>query len=146
MNWLLDTNIISESRQPRPSESVAQWITSVEMSQSFTSAMVVAELVYGAALVDDVLKRRALQKWIDDVVRLWFFGRILEVDEASLVRWRIIRQKMESQGKPAPAVDLLIAAAAMEGGMGIATRDTAPFIACGVPTFNPFTGERFNGA
>ena len=146
MNWLIDTNIISETRRPRPSESVALWIASIELRQSFTSAMVLAEIIYGAALVEDVLKQRSLQKWIDEIVRTWFHGRILEIDEATLVRWRIIRQKMERLGKPAPAVDLLIAAAALERGMGVATRDTAPFVACGIPTLNPFTGERFNGA
>ncbi len=146
MNWLIDTNIISETRRPRPSKYVARWIASIELRQSFTSAMVLAEMVYGAALVEDVLRQRALQKWIDEVVRTWFHGRILEIDEATLVRWRIIRQKMERLSKPAPAVDLLIAAAALESGMGVATRDTAPFVACGIPTLNPFTGERFNGA
>lgn len=146
MNWLIDTNVISESRRPRPSESVARWIASIELSQSFTSAMVLAELVYGTALVEDILKRNALHAWIDGVVRNWFHGRILEIDEATLVRWRIIRQKLEKQGKPAPAVDLLIAAAAIENGLGVATRDTGPFVAAGVATLNPFTGERFNGA
>lgn len=146
MNWLFDINVISESRRKKPSETVARWIASIELRQSFTSAMVLAELVYGAGLVDDVLKRMALQKWIDETVRSWFHGRILETDEAILLRWRILRQKMEKLGKPAPAVDLLIAAAAMENGLGVATRDTAPFVACGLPVLNPFTGERFNGA
>ena len=146
MNWLIDTNVISESRKLRSSEAVANWIASVPLSQTFTSAMVLAELVYGAALVEDVLKRIALQKWIDDVVRVWFTGRILEIDEATLVRWRIIRQRMERMGKPAPAVDLLIAATAMERELTVATRDTAPFVACGLPVLNPWTGERFNGA
>ena len=102
MNWLFDTNVISELRRKKPSETVARWIASIELRQSFTSAMVLAELVYGAGLVDDVLKRMALQKWIGGTVRSWFHGRILETDEAILLRWRILRQKMEKLGKPAP--------------------------------------------
>jgi toxin FitB len=146
MNWLIDTNVISESRRAKPSQAVAQWIASIELRQSFTSDMVLAELVYGAALVDDIPKRMALQSWIDGVVRIWFHGRILPIDEAILVRWRVIRREREVLKEPAPAVDLLIAATAIENGLGVATRDTAPFVATGLPVLNPFTGERFNGA
>ena len=34
----------------------------------------------------------------------------------------------------------------MENNLFVATRDVAPFVACGVPTLNLWTGERFNGA
>lgn len=144
--WLIDTNVISESRRANPSQAVAQWIASIEIQRTFTSAMVIAELVYGAALIDDMFKRNALQAWIDQKVRAWFTGRILEIDEAALVRWRFIRREREKLKQPAPAVDLLIAATAIESGLGVATRDTKPFIACGLPVLNPWTGERFNGA
>lgn len=146
MNWLIDTNVISESRRARPSQAVAQWIASIELRQSFTSSMVPAELVYGAALVDDIPKRMALQTWIDDVVRRWFHGRILAIDESILMRWRVIRREREVPREPAPAVDLLIAATAIENDLGVATRDTDPFVAAGLPVFNPVIGERYNGA
>ncbi len=47
---------------------------------------------------------------------------------------------------PAPAVDLLIAAVALEHGLKVATRDTELFVGTRVPVLNPWTGERFNGA
>jgi toxin FitB len=146
MNWLIDTNVISESRRVNPAPAVAQWISSVGLGQSYTSAMVLAELVYGAAVVTDISKRLALQEWIENVVRPWFDGRILSIDEATLVRWRILRRDSDARKQPAPAVDLLIAATALEHGLVVATRDTAPFVGAGLPVFNPWTGERFNGA
>lgn len=146
MNWLIDTNVISESRRSKPTPAVAQWISSIALTQSYTSAMVLAELVYGAAVVSDISKRLALQEWIEDAVRPWFDGRILAIDEATLVRWRILRRGAELGKQPAPAVDLLITATALEHGLSVATRDTAPFVAAGLPVFNPWTGERFNGA
>jgi toxin FitB len=146
MNWLIDTNVISETKKRHPDGHVQKWIESVQLSQMFTSTMNIAELVYGANNVKDVLKKRDLDQWIDTIVRPWFAGRLLEVDENILLRWRIITRKRELAREPSPGVDLLIAAVAQEHRICVATRDVVPFIACGIPVLNPWTGERFNGA
>ena len=146
MNWLLDTNVISETHKLKPSVAVVAWIASAPLSQLHTSAMNIAELIYAAGKQDDVLKRRSLDEWIEKSVRPWFVGRILDVNENGLLRWRILMRERESLREPAPAVDLLIAAVALENNMAIATCDVVPFATCGVPILNPWTGERFNGA
>ncbi len=146
MNWLIDTNVISETKRRRPSENVLEWIRSSQLSQLFTSKMNLAELAYGASTVSDILKRRDLEHWIETIVRPWFAGRIFEIDENILLRWRIITRDRELAREPSPGVDLLIAAVAQEHQLGIVTRDTVPFVACGLPVLNPWTGERFNGA
>jgi toxin FitB len=86
MNWLIDTNVISETKKRHPDGHVQKWIESVQLSQMFTSTMNIAELVYGANNVKDVLKKRDLDQWIDTIVRPWFAGRLLEVDENILLR------------------------------------------------------------
>jgi predicted nucleic acid-binding protein len=146
MNWLLDTNVISETHKPQPSPTLMDWIGHTPLSQLHTSTVNIAELIYGAGKVDDVLKKRSLDEWIEKSVRPWFLGRILEVNENVLLRWRILMREREIQREPAPAVDLLIAAVALANNAGIATRDVRPFVACGIPVLNPWTGERFNGA
>ncbi len=146
MNWLVDTNVISETKRRRPSENVLEWIRSSQLSQLFTSKMNLAELAYGASTVSDILKRRDLEHWIETIVRPWFAGRIFEIDENILLRWRIITRERELAREPSPGVDLLIAAVAQEHQLGIVTRDITPFVACGLPVLNPWTGERFNGA
>lgn len=146
MNWLIDTNVISETKRRRPSENVLEWIRSSQLSQLFTSKMNLAELAYGASTVSDILKRRDLEHWIETIVRPWFAGRIFEIDENILLRWRIITRERELAREPSPGVDLLIAAVAQEHQLGIVTRDTVPFVACGLPVLNPWTSERFNGA
>ena len=45
--WLIDTNVISESRRPRPSIAVANWIADIELDDMFTTAVNIAELRYG---------------------------------------------------------------------------------------------------
>lgn len=146
MNWLVDTNVISETKKRQPSENVIEWIRGRQLSQLFTSKMNLAELAYGANKVSDILKRRDLEHWIETIVRPWFAGRMFEIDENILLRWRIITRERELAREPSPGVDLLIAAVAQEHQLGIVTRDTAPFVACGLPVLNPWTGERFNGA
>ena len=107
--------------------------------------MNIVELRYGASILDDGDKQSTLLIWINDVVTKQFFDRTLEIDEATLMKWRELTRQRESQRQPAPAVDLLIAAVAIQNNLMMATRDVAPFVACGIPTLNPFTGERFNG-
>jgi toxin FitB len=146
MNWLLDTNVISELRKLRPHENVLTWYRSVNVNQMHTSTLNIAELVYGAEIQKDLIKRRELLRWIDEDVRRLLSGRIKEISENVLVRWRIVTRETEIKKEQGPATDLLIAAAALEYQLQVVTRDTNPFIATGVPTFNPWTGERFNGA
>jgi toxin FitB len=146
MNWLLDTNVISELRRPSPSESVLGWYRTLNAGQLHTSSLNIAELVYGAQIQKDLFKRRELMRWIDEDVRVLLSGRIHQVVENTFVRWRVISRQTELKKQQGPATDLLIAAVALENQLSVSTRDTAPFVAAGVPTLNPWTGERFNGA
>jgi toxin FitB len=146
MNWLLDTNIISETRRKRQSLDVVDWIASIPSKQLFTSVVSLAELTYGAQQLVNNARREEIEIWIRLVVRPLFADRIFEVHESVLVRWQRITRQSNISGKPLPGADLLIAAIALDNQLSVATRDVDPFIACGVPTFNPWTGERFNGA
>jgi toxin FitB len=144
--YLLDTNVISELRKSGRSAEVMAWIGKQEVLQLFTSDVTMAELCYGAELVDDLVKRKELNEWIAEIVRPWMNDRVLKVSEDVLVRWRILSRYMKKVHRYSPEADLLIAAVAFERDLVVVTRDQNPFVMCGVPTLNPFTGERFNGA
>jgi toxin FitB len=146
MNWLVDTNVISETKKSKESPEVMAWVSAAPLKSLFTSNLNLAELVYGAAKLTDIARRRDIETWIEQIVRPWFAERTVEIDEKTLVRWRILTRQLDGSGNPAPATDLLMAAVAFENQLGVATRDTAPFAVCGIPTINPWTGERFNGA
>ena len=79
MNWLLDTNVISELRKPRPSEAVLNWYNTLAAEQLHTSTVNIAELVYGAEVQKDIIKRKQLLVWIDEDVRVLLAGRIHEL-------------------------------------------------------------------
>lgn len=111
-----------------------------------TSTVNIAELRYGIVNQKSAADASQLTLWLENVVRPWFSGRIVEVDEVSLLRWRVLARALERDRRAAPPVDLLIAAIALENNLSVATRDVLPFAAAGVPVLNPWTGERFNGA
>jgi predicted nucleic acid-binding protein len=146
IRWLLDTNVISEIRKPRPDASVLRWMASVEVNQLHTSTLNIAEIRLGILKQQSAADAHALTLWLEHTVRPWFEDRIFEVTEAVLLRWRVLAVDLQRQRLPTPAPDLLIAAMALEHGLNIATRDTKPFVGTGVPIINPWTGQRFNGA
>jgi toxin FitB len=144
--YLLDTNVISEMRKTSRSVEVVAWIGKQEVLQLFTSDVTMAELCFGAELVDDLVKRQKLKEWIAEIIRPWMHGRILKVTEDVLVQWRIMSRHMKKVHRFSPEADLLIAAVAFESDLVVVTRDHNPFVMYGIPTLNPWTGERFNGA
>jgi toxin FitB len=144
--YLLDTNVISEMRKTSRSAEVVAWIGKQEVLQLFTSDVTMAELCFGAELVDDLVKRQKLKEWIAEILRPWMHGRILKVTEDVLVQWRILSRHMKKVHRFSPEADMLIAAVAFESDLVVVTRDHNPFVMSGVPTLNPWTGERFNGA
>jgi toxin FitB len=146
IRWLLDTNVLSETRKERMNRGVEEWIASLINEQICTSTMNIAELQYGANISKNELQQIEINTWIETDLRLWLAGRILVADEKALLRWRILSRQREIKQQAAPPVDLLIAAVAQENGLHVATRDVAPFVACGVAVLNPWTGERYNGA
>jgi predicted nucleic acid-binding protein len=146
MNWLLDTNLISETKKSKKSRDVMAWLSEIDPKHMYTSTVNIAELLYGCATLENITKRRDIEAWIEGVVRPWFEDRVFEVSENVLVTWKVLQRKVDLSQNRASASDLLIAAIALENNSGVATRDVKPFVACGLPTLNPWTGERFNGA
>lgn len=144
--WIVDTNVISETRRSLPNEQVRDWLLDQSQGPRFTTIVNLAEIRYGIHREQDSSRAKLLQTWLDDVVRSWFKNRVLSADEATILKWRLISRQAQIDRKSAPPADMLIAAIAIKQNMNIATRDTAPFVACGIPTLNPWTGERFNGA
>lgn len=134
MTYLLDTNVVSEPRKPRPSEAVLRWLASVPIDELALSVMTIGELRKGAEQVRprDAARARAFELWIAEAV-VQFRGRIAVVDADVAEVWG----RLEA-AEPRPKVDGLIAATALVNGMTVATRNVRDFDRMGVPTFNPF--------
>ena len=146
MKWLVDTNVVSELIRKTPDEKTVAWLGSVPLSDLYISDVSLAEIRFGIETSSNPVRRAQIRQWLEDVVRPMFDSRTLPVTEQVLFVWRGLASTAQSKGKTIAQADSLIAATAAAASFRICTRDVAPFLICGLPVFNPFTGERFNGA
>lgn len=136
--WLLDTNILSELRRPRPDARVVAFVAQQPLAQLFVSAVTFAELRYGIELVDDPARRAALQGWLTHQVRPMFEQRVLAVSEDVMFKWRLLVEDGRKAGHTFSQPDLIIAATGLQHGLTVVTRDTGDFARARIPLFNPW--------
>ena len=132
--YLLDTNVLSETRRKQADERVIRFLSSAEQSGLFLSVLTLGELRKGVALKgrSDPSAARALGSWVDGL-EYSFADRILGVDAAITRLWGEL-----SAQRPRPVVDTLLAATAVVHGLTLVTRNTADVLDTGVTLFDPW--------
>jgi predicted nucleic acid-binding protein len=135
LNFLLDTNILSELRKgPQCDRGVNRWLAGCEDEQLFTSVLCLGEIRMGI----DALRPRdsrfaaRLQLWLDYIIDS-FEGRILPVGQAIALEWG----RLAAPVSRAP-VDELLAATALTHRMTLVTRNVRDVERTGVEYLNPF--------
>jgi toxin FitB len=136
--WLLDTNVVSELRKPRPERKVVGWIAAQSKADLLLSRVTIAEIRFGISRAGNPNDRARLTTWLENEVLPWFRGRIVEVDEAALVEWRMIMERGRQARHTFPQPDALIAAVAVVNSLTVATRNTEDFAKAGVAVVNPW--------
>ncbi len=136
--WLLDTNVISELRRPRPSARVGSFIASQRIEDLFVSTVTFAEIRYGIETVGDPIRRAELNDWLLHRVRPLFDQRVLEVSEDVMFKWRLLVDEGRKAGHTFSQPDLIIAATALQHGLTVVTRDTDDYKRARVPLLNPW--------
>jgi len=135
---LLDTNVVSEPLRPTPDARVIEWIDAQPLETLFLSAVTVAELRAGVALLPSGKRRISLQQNLEKRVLPLFAGRVLPFDLACTPAYAELTAKARTVGLAVATADGYIAAIAAANGFVVATRDTAPFEAAGVAVVNPW--------
>ena len=135
---MLDTNVISESLRPAPESRVLDWINTQAIETLYLSAISVAELRFGAALLPSGRRKDKLQNRLEDKLLPLFAGRILPLDVAVTKTYAELMSQARVAGQSISTADGYIAATAAANGMIIATRDTNPFAAAGLEVINPW--------
>lgn len=141
MNYLLDTCLVSELAKPRADRGVLAWLKSVPEDRLHLSVLTLGELQKGIVKLKDRDRTRRLRQWLDAEVRTRFAGRILDLDEETLLAWGELAGNAENRGKPLPVVDGLLAATAIARHLTLVTRDTVDLAATGVATLNPWAAS-----
>jgi predicted nucleic acid-binding protein len=117
--YLLDTNVVSETRRPQPDVRVLSFLHGAGNSNLFLSVLVLGELRKGVALKgrSDPVAAKLIEAWVDGMEQS-FANRILGIDAATSKLWG------EWSGqRPRPVVDTLLAATAHTHGLMLATRN-----------------------
>jgi predicted nucleic acid-binding protein len=139
MNYLLDTNIISEIRKGGEcNPHVAAWYDSVNEDSIYVSVLVLGEIRKGIerARPTNPGQARALEKWLSTLSQC-FADRILPIDLAAADEWGRMSAK-----RPVSTVDALLAATAKVHRMMLATRNVADVADLGAEVLNPFEPMR----
>jgi toxin FitB len=88
--WLLDTNILSELRRPKPERKVLAFVAAQPLDLLHVSSATIAEIRFGIELVADAGRRAELNDWLAHKVRPMFEQRVLAITEDIMLKWRLL--------------------------------------------------------
>ncbi len=136
--WLLDTNVLSELRRPKPEPKVVAFVAAQPLDSLYVSAVTFAEIRFGIELIADVHKRAALGDWLNLQLRPMFQNRALPVSEDIMFKWRLMVEEGRKAGHTFSQPDLIIAATALHHGLTIVSRDEGGYSKTGAALVNPW--------
>jgi predicted nucleic acid-binding protein len=136
--WLLDTNVLSELRRPKPEPKVAQFVAAQPLDLLYVSVVTFAEIRFRIELVKDAARRMELNEWLDHKLRPMFDDRVLEISEDVMLKWRLLEEDGRKKGHTLSQPDLIIAATALHHGLTIVSRDTTEYELANTSVMNPW--------
>lgn len=131
--YLLDTNVVSELRKPKPHGAVLAWFRGVEDAQLFLSAVTLGEIQAGIEITrqQDPDKAQTIEHWLNQLAAAY---NVLPMDAAA---FRIWAKFMHHQSNKVYE-DAMIAATAQVNKLTVVTRNMADFKRFDVALLNPF--------
>lgn len=131
--YLLDTNVVSELRKPKPHGAVLAWFAGLEDTQLHLSAVTIGAIQAGIELTreQDAAKAAEIEAWLNQVASSY---NVLPMDAAAFRAWAQLMHKRSDTLYE----DAMIAATARVHGLTVVTRNVADFKPFGVPLLNPF--------
>jgi toxin FitB len=127
VNFLLDTNAVSEWVKSRPNPGLIRWMESVDEDRLFLSVITLAELHYGVERMPTGMRRTRIERWLRLEVPLRFEKRVLPVSEEIAVAWGRAIALSESAGHPMSVMDAFLAATAQVNDLTLVTRNVDHF-------------------
>ena len=136
MTYLIDTNVLSETRKRQPAAGVVEWIAATPADRLHLSVLTLGEIEQGIARIrgrGDRQQASALERWLQDLAA-GFEDRVLPVTLPIAAAWG-----RQQYAKPLRVIDALIAATARAHDMTVVTRNVKDFELAGIQVLNPFT-------
>jgi predicted nucleic acid-binding protein len=135
MGWLLDTDVLSESSNPHPSERVTAWLDAHD-HEIHLSTISLGEIVKGVELLPPGKRRKEIEAWFGRLER-WAGPRLLPPTANVMHEWGRLCARHERQGRTLPVLDSLIAATALAHGLTLVTPNTGDYPG-DVPVLDPW--------
>jgi len=137
--YLLNTNIVSEVRKPKPHGAVVAWLESVPDVDLHLCAVTLGEIQTGIEMTreQDAAKAAVLEAWLDQVAAAY---NVLPMDAATFRIWAKLMHKQSNTVYE----DAMIAACAKAHDLTVVTRNTRDFARFDVPLLNPFENSTKN--
>jgi toxin FitB len=139
LRFLLDTNVLSETRRPAPDRRLLEWLDRLDEDRAFISVVTLAEIRRGVALIAHGRRRDALANWLAGDLIDRFAGRILIVDEKTALAWGDLMAQAKQRGIGLGSMDGLIAATAIAWDLTLVTRNVQDFRSLDVELLDPWT-------
>ncbi len=137
MNFLLDTNVISEPKQKKPNEKVLEWLGAQDESKIYLSVLTIGEIRKGITRLDSGKKKAELEQWLEKL-RNRFARRILPLSERTFLVWGKMCGEFENKGVVRSALDSLLEATALEHDLILVTHNIKNFQDSQVTILNPW--------
>lgn len=135
---LLDTNVISEPLKPIPEPRVLTWLDAQLVETLYMPTIVLAEFLTGIEGMPEGKRRDIAENSANRILELLIGPRFLSFDKPAAEVHALLRMRAQRQGKKVTFADCQIAAIASVHHLTVATRDTTPFLAMGIPVINPW--------
>lgn len=133
MNCLVDANVLSEATRPDPDPRVVHWLRENERGL-VVNPIVLGEIRFGILLLRRSRRRRELERWFEEGVRLL---QCIDWDAETALHWSDLLARLRRRGKAMPVKDSLIAASALRHGLPIATLDRGDFGEANIALIDP---------
>ncbi len=138
---IVDTNVTSELMKPTPSPAVTAWVRACNTADLYTTAITLAEILYGIERLPDGPRKDLLRHSAAGVFS-GFPEQVLPFDATAAVAYSEIVTHRESVGAPIDGVDAQIAAICRAHNATLATRNLKDFRDTGVDVIDPWEMTR----
>ena len=141
MNYLLDTNVLSEVRRPQPDAGVLAWLDQVDEDRTFLSVVSIAEIAQGVTIMPEGARRSELGAWLEHDLSARFARRLIEIDSAAALVWGQFMGLAKAKGFGLGVMDGWIAASAAVHGLTLVTRNTRDFANLPIELLDPWQSQ-----
>lgn len=135
---ILDTNVVSEPMKVQGNSRVRDWLDRQLADTLYVTTISLSELLVGIEILPPGKRKEGLDTRLKALIETLFGSRILSFDQPAAFAYVSLVSRARAKGVTLSVADAQIAAIATVHGFPVATRDTEPFVAAGVPVINPW--------